>query len=231
MPDYKLVSFKICPFVQRSMITLEEKQVPYEIEYIDLFNKPDWFMEVSPLGKVPILRVGDTVIFESAVINEYIEETAPGVALHPHDPLQRARHRAWIEVASEVLRKLYQLNTASDKEEAFKAAVGVRGVLVRFEDELGAGPFFDGPAFSLVDAAIASALQRLTWCEAIVPTLDLFSATPKVQAWRDMLLARQSVQRSTVPEIQELYHQYLQGRGSPSRAVEPAWLGTMVKNI
>ncbi len=59
MADYKLVSFDVCPFVQRSIITLEEKKVPYDIEYIELGDPPGWFQEASPLGKVPILFVGD----------------------------------------------------------------------------------------------------------------------------------------------------------------------------
>ena len=70
----KLVSYKACPFVQRVAITLQYKGVDYDIEYIDLGTPPDWFLAISPLKKVPILIVGDTVIFESAVINEYIDE-------------------------------------------------------------------------------------------------------------------------------------------------------------
>ena len=90
---YKLASFDVCPYVQRSVITLQEKGVPYEIEYIDLNNKSEWFMQLSPLGKVPILIIEDTVIFESATINEYLDEIAPGRKLQPSDPLQRAHNR------------------------------------------------------------------------------------------------------------------------------------------
>jgi len=66
----KLVSFKACPFVQRVAITLQYKDIDYDIEYIDLGNPPEWFLAISPLKKVPLLIVGDMVIFESAVINE-----------------------------------------------------------------------------------------------------------------------------------------------------------------
>ena len=89
MPHYKLISFKLCPFVQRSIITLLEKGVGYEIEHIDLSNKPQWFLDISPFGKVPVLVVDDDVVlFESAVINEFLDETAPGRRLHPDDPLR-----------------------------------------------------------------------------------------------------------------------------------------------
>lgn len=225
--EYRLISFKLCPYVQRSVITLEEKQAPYTIEHIDLYDKPAWFLELSPLGKVPVLRSGDAVVFESAVINEFIEETAPGPRLHPEDPLRRAHNRAWIEVGSELLRKLYRLQTATKEEQARKAATEACGVLARFEGELGrsSGPLFNGEAFSLVDAAAASVLQRLSWCEEIEPSLALFSSVPRVEAWRDALLSRRSVKDSTVPEIRELFVEYLRGRGSPSRNVEASWIG------
>ena len=91
-----LVSHKLCPYVQRSVIALRELGLEYRRIDVDLGNPPDWFRRISPLGKVPLLRVptpkGEAVIFESAVIVEYLEETAPK-PLHPGDPLERARHR------------------------------------------------------------------------------------------------------------------------------------------
>src|ERR1700726_89092 len=97
----KLISHKLCPYVQRAVIALSEKGVPFERIDIDLSNKPDWFLKISPLGKTPVLLVGDHAIFESAVILEYLEETQIK-PLHPADPLRRAEHRAWIEFGSAV---------------------------------------------------------------------------------------------------------------------------------
>src|SRR5215469_1520462 len=91
-----LVSHKLCPYVQRAVISLSEKQVRFERIDVDLSNKPDWFKALSPLGKTPVLKVGSSAIFESAVILEYLEETQSG-PLHPKDPLKRAEHRAAIE--------------------------------------------------------------------------------------------------------------------------------------
>ena len=85
----KLVSHKLCPYVQRAVIALVEKDVPFERIDIDLAHKPDWFLKISPLGKTPVLLVGDHAIFESAVILEYLEETEAR-PLHPSDPLRRA---------------------------------------------------------------------------------------------------------------------------------------------
>src|SRR6201994_5077136 len=98
----KLLSHKLCPYVQRAVIALTEKGVPFERIDIDLANKPEWFLKISPLGKTPVLVVGDHAIFESAVILEYLEETQ-GHPLHPADALARAEYRSWIEFASAVL--------------------------------------------------------------------------------------------------------------------------------
>ena len=89
MPMLKLMSHKLCPYVQRAVVALTEKGVAFERIDIDLASKPDWFLKVSPLGKTPVLLVDDTAIFESAVILEYLEETQPN-PLHPRDPLSRA---------------------------------------------------------------------------------------------------------------------------------------------
>lgn len=221
---YNLISFKLCPFVQRSVITLEEKKVPYALEYIELDNKPEWFLKLSPLGKVPVLRVqrpggGEAVLFESAVINEFIEETAPGPGLHPQDPLARAHNRAWIEVGSDLMRRTHRLMTADSEGRAKQAATAVRTLLYRFDDEL-VGPLFGGESFSLVDAAVAPTLQRLTWCEEMAPALEVFCADLKgVLAWREALLARPSVQRSTVPGIRELFAEHLAAKKEP-----PSWV-------
>src|SRR5215468_1925695 len=92
-----LISHKLCPYVQRAVIALTEKGVPFERIDIDLAKKPEWFLKISPLGKVPVLVVatesGEVALFESNVICEYIEETQAGPSLHPAVPLVRAEHR------------------------------------------------------------------------------------------------------------------------------------------
>ena len=111
----KLVSFKLCPYVQRAVIALEEKGVEYTLEYVDLEDPPAWFKSISPLGKVPLLLVGDTVLFESAVILDYLDEVYLP-RLHPDDPLRRAQHRAWIEYGSGLLMQQRKVGLAADEE-------------------------------------------------------------------------------------------------------------------
>jgi glutathione S-transferase len=210
MSRYKLVSFELCPFVQRSVITLNEKRVGFDIKYIDLSNKPEWFLAISPLGKVPVLVVDDdTVLFESAVINEYLDEVTEGRML-PEDPLERAYGRAWIEFSSNLLMGAYRMQTAKDAAGVKEHASKVRDLLAKLEQKLpDDGPFFYGKELSLVDSSAAPALQRLTWCEELDPDLGLFRGFDKVTRWRDALLARESVKKSTVPDIVERFHAYL----------------------
>ena len=122
MADLTLVSFEMCPFVQRAAIVLAEKGVAFRRRNIDLDNKPDWFLAISPLGKVPVLLVDGEPLFESGVIVEYIEETTEP-RLHPADPLERARHRAWMEVGASMLSDTWILETShSDAEFDARAA-------------------------------------------------------------------------------------------------------------
>src|SRR5262245_23658873 len=110
-----LISHHLCPYVQRAVIALSEKGVAFERVDVDLANKPAWFTALSPLGKTPVLKVGSTPIFESAVILEYLEDTQPR-ALHPTDPLHRAQHRAMIEYGSSVLNDIAGFYSASDAQ-------------------------------------------------------------------------------------------------------------------
>src|SRR5215475_10569554 len=133
----KLVSHKLCPYVQRAVIALTEKGAPFDRITIDLANKPDWFLAISPLGKVPLLSVGDEdVIFESAVILEYLEETQPN-PLYPADPLARARHRAMIEYGSAILSDVWGLEIAPTRDVAATKIEALRQKFARLERDLG----------------------------------------------------------------------------------------------
>ena len=192
-----LVSHRLCPYVQRAAIVLAEKGVDFQRVDIDLAAKPAWFLALSPLGKTPMLLVRDgpdvAPLFESAVICDYLDETrAP--ALHPAAPLARARHRAWVEVASATLNQVWQLYTAHD-EAAFNAVRD--GLRLRFEQLDAAlhacGPWFGGAAFSVVDAAFAPLFRYFE----VIADEGLFVALPRLAAWRAALAARNSV-RSAV---------------------------------
>ncbi len=197
-PALTLVSFDLCPYVQRAAIVLREKGIPYERIDVDLANKPDWFLAMSPLGKVPLLKVREDVLFESNVIVEYLEETtAP--KLHPADALVKARHRGWMEFGSTILGDIWVLETTADQA-AFDAKVALlKTKFRRLEDALGSGPFFAGEAFSIVDAIYAPAFRYFDGFDRHVD-LGVFDGLPKVQAWRAALARRPSVSGAVVPD-------------------------------
>jgi len=211
MPRFKLISFPLCPYVQRAAIALAEKGVPFERVDIDLADKPGWFLKLSPLGKVPVLVVTlddgrEEVLFESQVIAEYLDETlAP--RLHPADPLERARHRAWIEFASATLTDLFGFYTG-DRETYRSKLQALDSKFRKLEEVLGEGPFFAGDRFSLVDSAFAPVFRYFELFDDIVDH-GLLSGRPKLQAWRSVLLARDSVKGAAPADYPERLRQFV----------------------
>ena len=214
MAKLTLISFPLCPFVQRAIIALKEKEVDFAVEYVDLANKPDWFLALSPLGKVPVLKVErpgkpDAVVFESAVILEYLEETAGGVALNPADALDRAQHRAWIEFGSAALGDVWKLSTAKEAADFDAGKAALNAKLQRIEAVI-EGPFFAGEAFSLVDTAFAPAFRQIDTLEDATGAA-IIEGLPKVSIWRQALRNRPSVQAAVPVDYTKLYLDRLKG--------------------
>ncbi|WP_028453889.1 glutathione S-transferase family protein [Chitinilyticum litopenaei] len=207
-----LISHRLCPFVQRAVIALEEKGVAYTRRDIDLANKPDWFLAVSPLGKTPVLLVGDEPLFESAVICEYLEETTED-ALHPADPLRRAQHRGWIEYSSALLNAIAAYYSAPDEAALQAAASDLDQRLARLEQALGDGPYFAGAAFSLVDAAFGPVFRYFS----VFERLGVYAIPPefaRIRAWAQALAARESVAAAVASDYAEQLVRFLEERKS-----------------
>lgn len=203
----KLVSFDLCPYVQRAAIVLAEKGVAFERVDIDLSDKPEWFKAISPFGKVPLLQVDEHVLFESAVIVEYLEETEPR-PLHPRDPLERARHRAWMEFGSSILADIWVLETTKDGALFEAKRTMLRDKFKRLEEQLSTGPFFAGAGFSIVDAVFAPVFRYFDVFDEITD-LGIFNGLEKIVAWRKALAARQSVIGAVVPDYSDRLHAFL----------------------
>jgi glutathione S-transferase len=208
----KLISHKLCPYVQRAVIALTEKGVAFERIDIDLANKPDWFLALSPLGKTPVLQVGDTAIFESAVILEYLEETQPK-PLHPADPLRRAEHRAWIEFGSTVLNDIAGFYAAPD-EATFKAKLSqLERRFARLEARVVAAPWFDGEFFSLVDAVFGPVFRYFDVLDEI-DDFGILAGKPKLARWRKSLAGRPSVRTAVSADYPALLRAFIDRRNS-----------------
>ncbi|HEX6706938.1 MAG TPA: glutathione S-transferase family protein [Albitalea sp.] len=212
MSEIELVSHPLCPYVQRAAIALAEKGVAYRRTDIDLADKPAWFVAISPLGKVPLLRTRGTVIFESAVIVEYLEDTeAP--ALHPADALERARHRSWMEFGSGLLGDIWNFYVAPDAAAMQAQADVLRRKFERLESALGPGPYFAGERFGLVDAVFAPVFRYWDSFDRIAD-FGLFRELPRVTAWRHALAQRPSVRSAVAADYGERLWRFLRERGS-----------------
>ncbi|MDC0659674.1 glutathione S-transferase family protein [Leisingera sp. SS27] len=196
MNDLHLISHHLCPYVQRAVIVLSEKSIPHRRTYIDLAEKPDWFRALSPTGRVPLLETGGRVLFESQVIAEYLDETTPG-SLHPADPLERARHRAWIAFGSDTLAAIGKLYNAPDQAAFAAAADSLRERLERVAPEV-SGPFFAGGSFHMVDGVWGTVFRYFDTFDAI-GDFGLMPPQGRMADWRAAVSARPSV-RQAPPE-------------------------------
>ncbi len=222
---FELVSFELCPYVQRSVITLLQKKIDFNLTLIDLDSPPDWFNKISPLGKVPLLIVRNdrnaepVILFESAVINEYLDEVTPPMLL-PSDPLAKAKQRAWVAVSGELFMLSYPMMASSDLAEIAEAKVEIFEILSKVEGALSQGPYFSGNQFSLVDAAFAPFFMRMNLFK-VMKEDSTWNQLPKTKLWADTLLKLPSVKDSVVPDFATKFAEYLRKR-------ESAWADQVV---
>ena len=205
MTKYMLVSFKTCPWVQRSAIVLREKNTEFEMRHIEPDNRPDWFLAISPHKKVPVLRIDDKLsLFESNAINEYLDETIEP-RLHPADPIERALNRAWTDYVPTFASAVTATAYADTEADYDKAAAGIPAPFERLEKALekqGRGPFFNGEKYSL---------GRCRLC-AVSAALFLSRPGPQARSYRK-LPAAEGV-----------------GRGADEAAVDPFLPGGRVRS-
>jgi glutathione S-transferase len=185
-----LVSHALCPYVQRVAIVLAEKGMSFERREVDLANKPGWFHAISPLGKTPVLVVNGMSIFESAVICEYLDDSEPP-RLHPADPLERARHRAWMAFGSALLDQIAALYNAPTHDALVERSRALRARFAQVEGELATGAFFAGEKFSIVDAVFAPIFRYFDVLDSL--GVDTLLGLSRIARWRSRLAERPSV--------------------------------------
>ena len=192
----KLVSFKNCPFVQRVMGALVMKNVPFEIEYIELNNKPQWFLDISPNGQVPVLITeNDTVLFESDAIVEYLDDKyAP---IEEVSPEQKALDRAWSYQASKHYMPQCGTMGSKDKETFETRLANLQKSFQKAENKLGDSDFFKGDYISNVDIAWLPLLHRASVIKE-GSGFDMLEGFPKVQKWQ-VALIESGLTDKTVP--------------------------------
>ncbi|EGU47915.1 glutathione S-transferase [Vibrio ichthyoenteri ATCC 700023] len=200
----KIVSFKICPFVQRVTAALEAKNIPYELDFISLNDKPKWFLEVSPNGQVPLLITErGTALFESDAIIEYIQdEYGPLEQGISHE--QRALDRAWSYLGAK--HYLAQCSTMRSSDEALLAerVVNLQKAFAKVENQWTDGPYFKGAQLSNVDIAWLPLLHRADIVKQHT-CFDMLEGFPKLQAWQQALLDTGLMARSVSDDFESAF--------------------------
>ncbi|MBE9211017.1 glutathione S-transferase family protein [Nostoc sp. LEGE 06077] len=204
MSNLQLYFAKASTFSQRTRVVLLEKKIDFTPIEIDLQNKPSDFTQISRYGKVPAIKHGDVEIYESAVINEYLEEVFPEPALLPHDPTTKAIARIWIDYANTrfvpAFNKFLRGKDAQEQEQGRKEFVEA---LLYIEQEglgklSGNGPYWLGEKFSLVDISFYPWFERLPLLEHF-RKFTLPTETPRLLQWWNAVENRESIQAVANP--------------------------------
>ena len=217
----KIVSFRICPFVQRVIGVLELKKVDYEVEYISLAEKPDWFLAASPHGQVPILMEEDGVLFESEPIAEYIDEAYGQQSLHPADPFKKAKNRAWIALAARNYLVQCHAQRSPSAEDLDRNLNELSKVFEKIEVAIGDGPYFNGDSVSQVDVAwyvILYRSQLILQCT----NFDFLANFPGLERWRSALLRVEGLKHSAPAGFEEEFANFYLN--------DSTYLGTLMKS-
>ena len=203
MESIKIYSSARCPYAQRTRMLMIEKEIPFELTEVDLRNKPDWFLAVSPYGKVPVIVDDGQTIYESAIINEYLDEKYKSIPMMPEEPVERAKARIWMDYCTNkyltLSRKLLvdhgneELQTENKKK--------MKESLIYIEQECfeknANGPFWLGNNISLVDLHYAPFFERfgafkelfgVEWPKECIKISDWWSAIQKRDSYKMTVL-------------------------------------------
>jgi glutathione S-transferase len=206
MPDIELFSFEACPFAQRTRMMMIEKGIDCSLTEVDLYNKPDWWKELSPHGKVPLIRHNGEIVYESRIINEYLEDVFPDPPLLPKNSQRRALARIWIDYCDTyflpALHKLIGDRHDEDKQRENRAAVAEKFLFIENEGlkKLGRGPFFMGEEITLVDLQFMPFIERFPCYEELWGA-DIPDECSRLREWIKSMEQRES-HRKTVNTLE-----------------------------
>lgn len=203
----ELISFALCPFAHRTHIMLLQKGLQFSVTFIDLKNKPEWFLKLNPLGKVPVLKTRhqgkDVVIFESAVINTYLDTLSQPPLLHPN-PLERAIESGLIEVGGAAIFNLKNFRQAASLEEKSSAKEEFFKKMRWLQIHKAKGKYFRGESFSIMDVSFAPLFVQAF----LVPEISedpQWELLWEVRAWGEQLTELPVVKDSMVSDYKERF--------------------------
>ena len=191
-----LFSGSTCPFSHRCRFVLNEKACDFEIQDVDLFNKPPEIDAMNPYGDVPILVERDLTLYNPNIINEYIDERFPHPQLMPADPIQRARARLFLYTFERELFSFVRVLENRDETEKRKAIARnqIREQLMQLSPIFAKNKFLMGDEFTMLDVMMAPLLWRLGYYGIDLPK----SAAPLLK-YAESIFARPAFIASMTP--------------------------------
>ncbi|KAK3790456.1 hypothetical protein RRG08_015925 [Elysia crispata] len=150
----RLYSMRFCPFAHRTRLVLSHKNIPHEVVNINLQNKPQWFLDLNPLGQVPVLQIDDKIIADSTATSEWLDDVYPEKRLQPADPYRRALDRVLLEYISKMNTTYYGAIFSTEAEDIKEKMTEIEKHLKFYEDKLSAreeGPYFGGSQPTMFD--------------------------------------------------------------------------------
>ncbi|CAD8109343.1 unnamed protein product [Paramecium sonneborni] len=200
---HTLVAHKICPYSMKVLTVMRHKNVKFEIKFIEIHNKPEWFLRISPLGNVPILIIGEEVVLsESAAIMEYIDEITPP-KLMPEDPLQKAIDRAKLEFSNEIIRNLYSFIFSTEQEKFVKQKEWLIKHFKWIEEWLKDKKFINGNELSLVDLSFVPLFVALNMLKSTLPC-DMIKDFKRLKVYGELITSLPCSQTGRVPDYEFL---------------------------
>jgi glutathione S-transferase len=204
MSQVELYSYDACPFAQRTRMVLNEKGIDYQLHEVDVYDKPAGWEQISPYGKVPLLRHAGGTVYESAIINEYLDEAFPEPPLMPAGPLARAQARIWIDYCeSRFLPATHALMRERDDPQRQASNLDKVHEVLRFMEhegmaKLGQGPYWFDDRPTLVDFQYLPFFERFAVYEAMAG-FRWPADCPRLRHWFDTMSARPAVAATLRP--------------------------------
>lgn len=213
MSAIKLVTSKLSPFGHRVEMCLIEKKISYEKVDVDLANKPDWFVQDSPLGKAPIIYGNGRPLFESIAICEYLEEAFPDIQLHSKDVYTKAWHRGWMEFSNGLISSIFGIAFATDQKTLDEKLDEARKKIKNLEKYLTAEPFFGGGHFSLIDVCFATAFTPAMVIRANFG-VEIFEEDSRTDKYIQKLIERESFDKVVPDDYDNVFEDFLARKNS-----------------
>ena len=224
MSSLQFIQSEVCPYAQRSHMCLLEKSVEFEYTEVDLKNKPEWFEQISPYSKVPVLKHGDIRLYESAIINEYLDEVYPAPPLMPESAADRAIARIWIDFDNvKFVPTFYKVLLEDNLDHRQQIVDQLVDHMEFFENQGFAqkwkGPYWFDDHLTLVDLTLYPHFERIAVLENY-RNVGIPPSCPKLSDWLAAMKNRPSAVATAHDDQYHIaaYSHYADGTASGSTA-------------